>query len=87
MGVWMEQEIMERLKVICAEILSGSVEPDSITMDTNLRGELGMTSLYMIWMALAIETEFDIRLSDIRLEDLVTVGDICRFIAQKSASV
>lgn len=73
---------LERLKKICGEILTenAGIDLDAINRETNLRSDLGITSLYMIWMALSIESEFGIRLSDIRLDDLVTVGDICDFI-------
>lgn len=79
-------DTLTKLKAICGEILADNADTGNISRETNLRSELGITSLYMIWMALAIEDSFGIRLSDIRLEELVTVGDICDFIEAQQAA-
>lgn len=74
---------LEKLKALCGEMLGEGAKLDAITMDTTLRGDLGFTSLYMIWMALAIENGFGIRLSDMDIGGMSTVGDIVRFIDAK----
>ena len=57
-----------------------NVDADKITEDTNLRGDLGLNSLQMVNMAVAIEDEFDIEISDRDAYDVETVGDVNRLI-------
>lgn len=64
------------------EILKEYVKVDAgkITEDTNLKGDLGLNSLQMVNMAVAIEDEFDIEISDREASDVETVGDVMRLI-------
>jgi acyl carrier protein len=60
------------------------VEPESITMDTNLIDDLGADSLDVVEMTMALEEEFDIPETDDEvLVKLVTVGDVLRYIQSK----
>ena len=57
-----------------------NIDVDKINDDTNLKGDLGLNSLQMVNMAVAIEDEFDIEISDRDASDVETVGDVKRLI-------
>ena len=44
-------------EVICRYV---SIDPEKLTEDTNIRSELGLNSLELINIAVAIEDEFDV---------------------------
>ncbi len=57
-----------------------NIDADKINDDTDLKGDLGLNSLQMVNMAVAIEDEFDIEISDRDASDVETVGDVKRLI-------
>jgi len=72
--------IFERL---CA-ILAGqfSIHEDSITMDTTFVDDLGVDSLDVVELTMAIEEEFDVpEFDDSLIAELVTVGDLYQFLS------
>lgn len=75
-------EIMnEKLCSIISKYVNGSAE--DISLDANLRGDLGLTSLELVDMAVAIEDEFNIRVDDLTIVNTKTVGDILALIKSK----
>ena len=80
----MNQSILAKLKELCHEMLKDKEKTDQIGENTLLREDLGFASLYMMWMAFALESEFGIALSDLKIEDLNTVGDICLYIEEQT---
>ncbi len=64
----------EKLKEIISRYIN--VNPDSITPEADLRGDLGMTSLELVDMAVAIEDEYNIQLDDLAMVNTKTVADI-----------
>lgn len=57
-----------------------NIDAGKINDDTDLKGDLGLNSLQMVNMAVAIEDEFDIEISDRDASDVETVGDVKRLI-------
>lgn len=51
-----------------------------VTLETDLRNDLEADSLALMEMVMAIEEEFDVKIEDDKLGDLVTVGDIVKLI-------
>ena len=76
-----EQEILEILKTIICE--KTEVDPAEITMDAEYRNDLGVSSIVIVSIILAVETEFDFEIADEEIVEMKTVGDAVRFIAQK----
>ncbi len=56
-------------------------------MDENTRilEDLGFTSVAMLYMAVSIEEAFNVRLDDVNVWDLHTLGDAVRLIERKMA--
>ena len=77
-----KNEILTRLKGILQ-----TVKPNTnialVTPATQLQAELGIDSLSMMLLALAIETEFNFRFDTVT--PFKTVGEVCDYIASKTA--
>lgn len=70
--------MLERIrKVICNYV---DIDPNSLTEETKIRSELGLNSLELINIAVAIEDEFDVEISDREVTNIETLGDAIRII-------
>ena len=66
--------MLERVIRIIAEY--SDVPPEEINENTNIRADLGLNSLELVNMAVAIEDEFDAEIPDREALGLETVADI-----------
>jgi acyl carrier protein len=74
--------ILEKLKSLIAEQLG--VDEDIITMDTHFEDDLGVDSLDVVELTMAMEEEFNLdEMSEEDLAQVVTVGDLVRYLQQK----
>ena len=64
-------------EVICRFV---EIDPATLTEETNIRSELGLNSLELINIAVAIEDEFDVEIPDREVSNLETLGDAIRII-------
>lgn len=78
------KEIFDKLKEI---VSSGSGYSDdvidSISEDTDLRSDLGLSSVNMLYIVIAAEEEFGIRFSEVGMNEFRTVGDVIDYIEKK----
>lgn len=51
-----------------------------ITIETNLKMDLGLNSLDLANLAVVVEDEFDVEIPDNAIKNLKTVGDVINFI-------
>ncbi|MBO7520477.1 MAG: acyl carrier protein [Clostridia bacterium] len=75
--------VFEQIKTILSEQLE--VNPDIITMDTNIADELGADSLDVVELLVSIEDEFDVEIPDDKIEGLKTVGNVVEYIQEHMA--
>ncbi len=75
------EEIIEKLREILAAAGDGTV-PD-LSEDSNLATELGLSSVSMLYMVIAIEEEFGIRFDDVGASDFVLLSDVVDYIEEK----
>jgi acyl carrier protein len=68
---------LDKLKEIIKEEMDVTTD---VTLETDLRNDLEADSLALMEMVMAIEEEFDVKIEDDKLGDLVTVGDIVKLI-------
>ncbi len=70
--------MLETLReVICRYV---DIDPATLTEDTNIRSELGLNSLELINIAVAIEDEFDVEIPDREVSNIETLGDAIKII-------
>ena len=70
--------MLDRIReVICRFV---ELDPETLTEETNIRSELGLNSLELINIAVAIEDEFDVELPDREVGNIETLGDAIAII-------
>ena len=73
--------IFEKLSAILAEQFA--INESSITMDTTFIDDLGVDSLDVVELTMAIEEAFDVpEFDDALIAELVTVGDLFQFLSK-----
>lgn len=73
--------MFEKVKDVLVEAIN--VDEEVITMEANLKDDLGIDSLAAVELSLELETEFDVRIEDEELAKLVTVADIVTLLESK----
>lgn len=58
----------------------GRIDPDAITMEASLSGDLGINSLELADMVYNCESRYDVTIDDDALKNFKTVGDVVRFL-------
>ena len=77
-------EIKEKLlDVMKLAMPSIAEKEDSITEDSNLVTDVGLTSVGILYIVIAIEEFFGIRFNDVGFGDFKTVGDVLNYIEGK----
>lgn len=66
----------ERLKNTFSEVFGDDIDVSKITEASDLKADLGMNSIGMLYMALAIENEFGKKLTNDDFADIKTVADV-----------
>ena len=74
--------IFEKVVAILAKQLD--VEEESISMETTLVEDLGAVSLDVVDLVMTLEDEFDMEIPDEDVEDVRTVGDIVKYLEDRS---
>ena len=70
--------MFEKVKSVLAQQFE--LDPESITMDTNLIDDLGADSLDVVELIMSLEDEFGIAISDTDAAQLYTVGRIVDYL-------
>ena len=59
-----------------------AVEESEVTLDTNIRESLGADSLDLVDLAMTIEDEFEVEITDEAIESIKTVGDLVDYLKE-----
>ena len=70
--------MLEKIKALVAENLG--VEERKITENSSFKEDLGADSLDLFEMVMGLEEEFEIEIPTEDLEQIVTVGDVVKYI-------
>ena len=70
--------MLDQLKKVICEY--ADVKPEDITLETNVRTDLGLNSLELVNMAVAIEDEFGVEIPDREALGIETVADTIELI-------
>lgn len=74
----LSQQIFDKVKTIIAE--TAGVEEDEIKMKSAFVADLGLDSLDIVEVVMAMEEEFDIEIPDEDAEGIATVEDAIEYI-------
>lgn len=76
-------EIAEKLRDILALALGNSVDLSNCTEQSNLTTDLGLNSVGILYVVIAIEEFFSVQFDDVGFNDFQTVGDVIDYIEKK----
>ena len=79
-----KDEIIEKLKEIFQMVVHNGVSVDNITEDSLIMTDLGVDSVGLIYLAIAIEKTFDVDMSDVTINTFKTIGDVISFIQERA---
>jgi acyl carrier protein len=71
------------LQDLAGEILG--IDPDQVQMDKSFQRDLAADSLDLVELIAAIEDKYDVELPDEELENMKVIGDLWKFLEQKTA--
>ena len=70
--------VFEKVREILCDQLE--IDPDEVTLDTDLVKDLGADSLDLVDVVMSLEDVFDKEIPDEDVENIKTVGDIVSYI-------
>ena len=73
--------MLEEIKALLVNELNIE-NPDDITMEASLANDLGINSLELADLVLLCEEKFDLEINEDELRDLITVGDVVRYLEE-----
>lgn len=73
--------MLEKMKEIISEQLS--IEADDITEGSSFKDDLGADSLDLFELVMALEDEYSIEIPSDDLQNLLTVGDVMKYLKEK----
>lgn len=77
-------EILEQLKeILVTADERGDALLDLVTEDARLQEDLGLSSVNLLYMIIAVEETFGIRFDDVGVNAFPTVGDVVTYIGGK----
>lgn len=59
------------------------VDPAEVTVDSKLRSDLGLNSFDFVNIAVEVEREYNIKIPDVDIAQLKTVGDLLALVEEK----
>ena len=74
--------IFDKVKSIIVDQLD--VDEDKVTMNANIQDDLGADSLDIVDLVMSFEEEFDLEIPDDQVENIKTVGDVVKYIEDKT---
>ena len=75
-----EQQVFEKLLNVFSIVVNRNVDASKITMDSKIVEDLGVNSIGLVYLAVAVEEEFGIDMTNVSLESFNTVGDVIKNI-------
>lgn len=71
--------MLDKIKTIVTQYVE--IDPDQITGDTSLKGDLGLTSLAMMNMLVEIEDEFGVEIDEGAAAQFETLQDVMAYLS------
>ncbi len=70
--------MLDKIRKILCEFVD--LEPDQITLDTDIHSDLALNSLELVNFAVEVEEEFDVVIPDKEAMGIRTVGDVIKIV-------
>lgn len=74
----------ERLLQVFDAVFEGEISTDNITLTSSLREDVGINSIGMLYMAMALEEEFGVKFTNEDFIRIQTVEDVVQCLESKS---
>ena len=78
-----KEQITAKLKDIFKLVVHNGVLVDNLDRSANITMDLGVNSVSLIYLALAIEKTFNIEMRDVTYNTFQTVGDVVDYIYER----
>ncbi len=72
--------ILERIQ----RIMKDQFEIETVRGDMKIRDDFGLDSIGILELVLAIEEEFQIKVEDDKMDDIITIDDVVSYIEKAS---
>lgn len=72
--------MLDKIREIICEFVR--IDPQSITEETNIRTDLGLNSLELVNLAVAIEDAFDLEIPDRAVVGIETIADVIALLEE-----
>jgi len=76
-------ETLDRLVKLFQAVLEENVDVSALTVESHLREDLGINSIGLLYMAMAVEEEFGIKFKNEDFVNIRTVNDVVKCIESK----
>lgn len=76
-------ETLDRLIKVFQVVFEESIDTSTLSENASLRDDLGINSIGLLYMAMAVEEEFGIKFKNEDFAEIHTVADVIRCIESK----
>ncbi|MBQ5889413.1 MAG: acyl carrier protein [Clostridia bacterium] len=76
-------DTFERLLKVCDAVFEGQIDTSIVTPETLLREDISINSIGLLYMAMAVEEEFNIKFTNDDFIDMKSVADVINIIEKK----
>lgn len=73
----------ERLIKVFNAVFEDEIDTSSVTEESSLHDDIGINSIGMLYMAMALEEEFNIKFHNEDFMGIITVNDVIKCIESK----
>ena len=78
-----KEQITEKLKEIFKLVVHNGVDADMLDGNSNIRLDLGVNSVALIYLVIAIERTFGVDMHDVSYNTFTTVNDVVEYIYER----
>lgn len=78
-----KEEILQKLKEIFVLVINRDADVSNINLESKIIQDLGISSVGLIYLMVAVEETFNIDMSDASFNSFETVGDVVNYIQGK----
>ena len=79
-----QKDIFEKLKEIFKMVVNNGVDVNSINLNDDIKLDLGVNSIGILYMAVAIEQVFGVDMGKVSTASFKTVGDVVEYIEKET---